>query len=308
MKSIRIHGYNEMPTINDVPIPDVAPDGVLIKVLAAALNPLDQLLVSGGAADFFPVTFPYTVGMDLAGVIERVGESVTQWKVGDPVIAWTAPWSGGALAEFISVPEVSCAALPPGLSPVQGCAIPTAASTAWHALFSIARVQSGETVLVHAGAGGVGSFAVQFARKAGARVIATATGNGVELVRRLGADQVIDYKSQDLVESLDYVDVVLDLVGGETQMKSFDVLRAGGRLVSTVTLPDQALAAARHVTADLLFVVQHMSRLSEVVDAVAQDGVEVVVDVAVPLSTFDAAWAKKSAGGARGKVVVSLQE
>ncbi|KPY26609.1 MULTISPECIES: alcohol dehydrogenase catalytic domain-containing protein [Pseudomonas syringae group] len=163
-----------------------------MRVQAAATNPLDQYVVAGAVAEYFPVSFPYTVASDFAGVVEHVGPLVTQWKVGDAVIAWNKSAAGGGLAEFAVVPAVSCVALPTALQAFEGAGIPTAASTAWHALFSMAQLKSGETVLIHGAADGVGAFAVRFACKIGANVVAITNGDAVALVRQLGAAQVID--------------------------------------------------------------------------------------------------------------------
>ena len=305
MKAIRFHAYKESPVIEDAPVPQITPDQVLVRVQAAALNPLDALLVSGLGAKFFSITFPHTLACDFAGVVERVGSSVTQWKAGDGVIVWADPAAGGGLAELAAVPASACVALPTNLSAVEGAGIPTAGSTAWHALFSAARLQTNETVLIHGAAGGVGTFAVQFAAKAGAQVIATASGEGVALVRSLGADQVIDYKSQDFKTAVSNVDVVLDLVGGDTQARSYDVMRKGGRLVSTALPPDPAIAQARGVSASMFYAKPFADRLASVVEAIHAQGVRVVIDRTVPFAAFNEAWARLTSRRARGKIVIA---
>ncbi|AIG01549.1 Alcohol dehydrogenase [Pseudomonas fluorescens] len=306
MKAIRINGYREVPTVHEMSIPSIKSDQVLVRVQAAALNPFDVFIASGQGSEVFPVTFPHTLGVDLAGVVARVGESVTQWEVGDEIVACADLSLGGALAEFVVLPADACVALPPDFSPTEGAAIPTAGSTAWHALFSVAHLLEGETILIHGGAGGVGSFAIQFAHKAGARVITTATGDGLALAKQLGADQVIDYKVEDFTAVVSNVDVVLDLIGGETQARSYDVLRSGGRLVSAVMPPNEHLAAERGVTASMLFIVSYRNRLNEVVQAVADQAVKVVLDQVSPFMDFEKAWSRQSSGHARGKIVVTL--
>lgn len=245
MKAVRIHGYQQAPKIEDIPTPEIGPDEVLIRVEAAALNPLDGKLQAGNMERFFPLTFPYTMGTDFAGTVERVGTSVSSWQPGNKVIARPDPTTGGAFAELAAVPSASCVALPPSVS------MTDAAGTAWKALFEAAGLEAGQTVLIHAG--GVGSFAVQFAHAAGARVFATASGDGVELVRSLGADRVIDYKAEDFASRVSDVDVVLDTIGGETQTRSFDVLRSGSYLISTVMPPDEATAKTRGVSASMVY-------------------------------------------------------
>ncbi|WP_122314289.1 NADP-dependent oxidoreductase [Pseudomonas cichorii] len=307
MKAIRIDAYNDVPAEKTVSVPVIAPDEILVRVQAAALNPLDALVVSGFAAQFFDIKLPLTLATDFSGTVEHVGSAVSQWQPGDKVIAWADAGTSGGLGEFAAVSASACVRWPQSLSAVEGAAIPTAAITAWHALFSGAGLKRGETVLIHAGAGGVGTFAVQFAHKAGARVIATASGDGLELVRRLGADQVIDYKAEDFTTAVSDVDVVLDLVGGETLSRSFKVLRKRGRLVSTVMPPDQAAAQVYGVTAGIFYAKPYADQLGELVTFIAENGVQVVIDRALPFAAFDAAWARQTSGRARGKVVLSIE-
>ncbi|MCC4607930.1 NADP-dependent oxidoreductase [Xanthomonas campestris pv. zinniae] len=306
MKAVRLHRFNDRPATEDIAVPDIASDQVLLRVHAAALNPLDALVVSGVARHFFDISLPITLGTDFVGVIERVGAAVTQWHPGDRVLVWTDAGSSGAVAEFAAVAATACVALPPGLSAAEGAAIPTAGITAWHALFSPARLKAGETVLIHAAAGGVGSFAVQFARKAGARVIATASGDGLDLVRHLGADEVIDYTAEDFTVIASNVDVVLDLVGGDTQTQSYAVLRAGGRLVSTAMPPDEATANAHGVLASMFYAKPYADRLDQLVASIVAQGVRVVIDSTASIDAFDQAWARLTSRKARGKIVVSL--
>lgn len=279
---------------------------VTVRVEAVGLNPLDALVASGVAQRFFDIALPITLGTDFVGVVESAGEAVSDVRIGDRVICWADAGTSGGLAEWAVVPASSCVALPPGMQSVEGACIPTAGITAWHALFSAGRLKSNETVLVHAAAGGVGTFAVQFAHLAGARVIATASGDGKELARRLGADDVIDHRSPGFLAPVSGVDVVLDLVGGETQSRSFGVLKRGGRLVSTVMPPDADLAASIGVEASIFYAKPYASRLGELVSYIAARHVEVVVDGVVPMASFHAAWARLTSRKARGKVVVSV--
>jgi NADPH:quinone reductase-like Zn-dependent oxidoreductase len=306
MKAVRIHNFGDVPRIEEAPTPDVGPNDVLVRVQAAALNPLDVLVVSGVGRHFFDIQLPITLATDFAGVIEQVGPAVTAWKAGDRVIAWAGASVSGGLADFAVVPASACTPLPNALSAVQGSAIPTAGITAWHALFSAAKLKAGETILIHAGAGGVGGFAVQFAHMAGARVIATASGDGLALARDLGADEVIDYQAQDFATAVSGVDVVLDLVGGETQVRSYPVLRPGGRLVSTTMPPDEAIAKAHGAEASIFYAKPYADRLGDLVAAIVENKVKVVIDRQTPLAAFDEAWARQTSGRARGKIVVSL--
>ncbi len=306
MKSVRIHGFDETAVIDDIPTPTIAADQVLVRIKAAALNPLDIGLMAGWAAEFFPITFPYMVGTDFTGVIEQIGDAVADFQPGDAVIVWADPLTGGALSDQAAVSAAQCVPLPSALSFEEGAAIPTAGSTAWHGLFSVGQLKAGETVLIHAAAGGVGTFAVQFAKQAGARVLATASGDGVELARSLGADEIVDYRQRDFAQAFADVDLVLDLVGDETQTRSYEVLKAGGRLISVKTPPDQTVAEAHGVTAAIFYAKPFASRLGEVVAAVAGDGVRTVVDMSVSLENFEEAIDRQTSGHARGKIIVSL--
>lgn len=173
-------------------------------------------------------------------------------------------------------------------------------------MFEVADLKKGQTILVHAGAGGVGSFAIQFARSAGARVIATASGDGIDIARRLGADQVIDRKAENFADEVSDLDVVLDTIGGETQQNSFGVLRAGGILVSTTSPPDEALPKAHGVKATFFPHMSDASRLAKVVESI-DSGAKILVDRTVPLASLGEAFAHQGSGHARGKIILVFQ-
>jgi len=313
MKAACIHEYGGSLVLEEVPVPEVGPDEVLVRVKAAALNPLDVQLHSGKMHGFFPLAFPYTLGTDLAGTVERAGASATRWRGGwglgagsEAVVARTDPTKGGALAEFAVVPAADLAAAPKGASLEEAAGLPTAAGTAWQALFEVADLQRGQTILVHAGAGGVGSFAIQLARVAGARVVATASSAGMELARQFGADQVIDYRSERFEDKLSDLDVVLDTVRDDTQQRSFGVLRPGGALVSTTAPPDEALAKAHKVSASFVFHKSDGSRLQKIVERIDAGTLKVLVDRTVPLEALDDAFRHQGSGRARGKIILSV--
>lgn len=306
MKAARIHAYGGLSgvVIEDVPVPEVGPDEVLIRVTAASLNPLDLKLIGGGLDAHFPLAFPYTLGSDLAGTVERAGPLAARWRPGDAVIARPDPVRGGAFAEFAVVSATQIAAAPVAVPAGTAAGLPTTAGTAWQALFETARLTAGQTVLVHAGAGGVGSAAVQLARVAGARVIATASAGKTELVRRLGADQVIDYRSEDFAAAVRDVDVVLDTIGGEIQQRSFAVLRPGGVLASIVSPPDEGLAKAHGVAAAFVFHRTDATRLALAAALCDAGSLTVVVDRELPLTALGAALDHLAAGHACGKVLL----
>lgn len=306
MKAIRIIGYKAEPVLEDITKPVPTSGQVLIRVRAAGLNPLDVKLQRGDMDQFFHLTFPYTLGTDLAGDIEQLGPDVEGWALGDQVVARTDPTAGGAFAEYALVP-VELLAKAPGTLPLKEAAgIPTAAGTAWQALFESAELAEGQKVLIHAGTGGVGSFAIQFAHSVGARVFATASGSGLDIVRLLGADRGIDYRCEDFVQKVADIDVVLDTMGGETQQRSFDVLRTGGHLLSTIMPPDETLAAAHNVTAGFVFHTSDGQRLARVSNAIDQYGLRILVDRTVPLTEFTPAFRHQASGRARGKIIITF--
>ncbi|WP_413756072.1 NADP-dependent oxidoreductase [Streptomyces sp. MMBL 11-3] len=303
MKALQYTAYGRGPVVGDVPEPVPGPGEVLVRVAGAALNPLDVKIGAGHVHEYFPITFPSTVGTDLAGTVERLGSGVTGWSVGDAVITRTDPTAGGAVAEYAAVPATGLVAAPTTIPLDVAAGLATAAATAWQAVTEIAELRSGQKVLVHAGAGGVGSFVIQLARRAGAHVVTTASGAAAELVRKLGADDVIDYTGVDFRTAVSDVDVVVDAVGGETEARSLDVLKPGGLLVSLPVPPDFERAAARGLRAEFLFHASDAERLAKVV-AVANEGFEIVVDRTVRLSGAADAFDHLARGHAKGKVIV----
>jgi NADPH:quinone reductase-like Zn-dependent oxidoreductase len=306
MRQIILSGYEQTPILQDVASPAPNDGEVLVHIRAAALNPLDVKLQRGQMHPYFPLAFPSAMGTDLAGTIEKTGSLTSRWRAGDRVMARLDPTKGGAFADYAIVPENQLALVPDSLNFNSAAGLPTAAGTAWQALVEMADLQADQTVLVHAGAGGVGSFAIPFARSLGARVIATASGDGVEIARDLGADQVIDYRSEEFSRKVADIDVVLDTIGGETQQRSFEVLRSGGKLLSTVSPPDQALAAAHKVDGGFVFHTSNAKRLSDLVKAVGAKGQSVLIDGVFPITSFAQAFERQASGRARGKIILSF--
>ena len=306
MREIILSAYEQNPVLQDAPLPEPADGEVLVRIVAAALNALDVKLQRGQVHAYFPLTFPSSMGTDLAGTVEKTGSLTSRWRAGDRVMARLDPTKGGAFAEYAIVPEDQLVLVPEGLHLNSAAGIPTVAATAWQALVETADLKSGQTVLVHAGTGGVGSFAIQFARGLGARVIATASGDGVEIARELGADQVVEYRSEDFTRTVSDVDVVLDTIGGETQQRSFDVLRTGGKLISVVAPPDEALAAAHKVIGAFVFHTSNAHRLSEVAKTIRAKNHSVLIDGVFAIRSFDDAFIRQASGRARGKIILSL--
>jgi len=306
MMAARLHAYGDlnMVKMEEVVVPPLGARDVLIRVAAASVNPLDVKLVGGSLAGYFPLTFPYVLGTDLAGTIEQVGAAVSGWKAGDKVIGRADPVAGGAFAPLTVLPATHIAAAPASLPLEEAAALPTTAGTAWQALFETADLQRGQTVLIHAGAGGVGSCAIQLAHAAGARIIATASAGNLGLLRDLGADQTIDYRAGDFAAGLHGIDVVLDTVGGETQQRSFAVLRRGGKLVSIVSPPDEATAGQYGIDAAFVFHQTDASRFNELAGLCAAGKLKPVIDRKMRLGDARDALSYVATGRARGKVLL----
>lgn len=244
------YGGPEVLEIADVPIPQVGPNGVLVRVHASSVNPVDWKLRQGLLSALWNLRFPVIWGCDLSGVVEQVGSAVTLFKPGDAVYGFkhgkVAKTYRGTYAEYVVVPENALARKPQRLSHEEAAAIPLAALTAWQALFGPGRLRPGQRVLVHAAAGGVGVFAVQIAKAVGAHVAGTAGAHNQEFLRQLGADVAIDYTREKIEDRLSGYDVVLDCVGRSMWAGSLRVLKRGGRLVTLLTpIPDQPAGKLR---------------------------------------------------------------
>lgn len=235
MKALRIHEYDGPLQLDEVQQPKAGAGQVVVRNQATSFNPIDPGRASGGMRQVFPLTFPWIPGGDISGTVESVGEGVTDFKAGDEVFGYSM--AGGAYAEFVAIATAALAIRPPALTVEQGAAVAIVGQTAIQAL-ELAKVRAGSTVLIHAGAGGVGSMAIQIAHKAGAHVITTARPEQQDALRRLGADRVIDFTHERFEEVLQLVDAVLDLVGGETLARSYGVVRRGGIIVTANQPPD----------------------------------------------------------------------
>jgi NADPH:quinone reductase-like Zn-dependent oxidoreductase len=254
MMAWRVHAFGppDVMTFERISRPQPGPGEVLVKVKAAGVGPWDGWIRAGQGAQ--PEPLPLTPGSDLAGDVVAVGPGVSRPLVGEPVYGVTNSHFIGAYAEYALASAAMIARKPASLSYIEAAGVPVVAVTARQALFDHARLTAGQTVVIHGGAGAVGAYAVQFARRAGLHVIATASADDAALVRELGADTVIDYKTGRFEDKVRDADAVIDLVGGDTQKRSFQVLRRGGKLISAVSEPDQALAQKQGVDASFFLV------------------------------------------------------
>ncbi len=306
MKASRIHsfGSSDVLTLEETPRPEPADGQVLIKVYAAGVNPVDWKIRSGTfkKAD---IHLPLTLGRDVSGVIEAVGRGVAGFKPGDEVYAFLGSHSGG-YAEYALAEEREVAPKPASLDHVHAAAVPLAATTAWQALFDHGNLQPGQRVLIHGAAGGVGHYALQFAKAKGATVLVTGRSEDFDLLRSLGADEVIDYRRARFEDRARDVDLVLDLVGGETQERSWDCLKDGGTLISTLEQPSLEKAEAHHAKAEAFVAQPKAEQLREITDLIEQGKVKVVIEETFPLEEAKQAHDAIERRHTQGKIVLTV--
>jgi len=303
MKAIQINNYGETPTVHTVPDPVVAPGQVVVRIRAASFNPVDSKMASGNMRQIFPLAFPWTPGVDFSGVVESLGEGVDAFRVGDEVFGYTM--GGGGYAEKIAVPAESIALKPRTVSHVEATSLAAVAQTATQAL-DAAHLQSGQTILIQGAAGGVGSAAVQLAHARGARVIATASADTFDYVAALGADQVIDYKATPFESVVSNIDVVLDGVGGETQQRSYAVLKPGGYLIALTQPPSPEEAAKHNVHASMLQTQSTGATLKTLAAQIDSGDIKPTVGKTYPITEVAQAWQEWPTLHLPGKLVSDL--
>jgi NADPH:quinone reductase-like Zn-dependent oxidoreductase len=279
---VREFGPPEIMKFERVPRPEPRAGEVLVKVKAAGVGPWDGWIRAGKSA--LPQPLPLTLGSDLSGEIVAVGPDVAELAVGDQVYGVTNPQFVGAYAEYAVASAGMVSTKPTSLTHVEAASVPVVAVTAWQALFDHAQLKAGQTVVIHGAAGNVGSYAVQLARQAGVQTIATVSTGDISAARDLGANTVIDYRTQRFEEVVRDADAVIDLVGGETQTRSFQVLRRGGRLVSAVSHPDQDLATRYGVDANFFLVNVTNQYLREIARLVDDGKLRTKVGAVLPLA------------------------
>ena len=308
MLAWRVHEFGppDVMKFEQVVRPNPGLGEVLVKVEAAGVGPWDGWIRAGKSA--LPQPLPLTLGSDLSGEIVAVGPDVSDLRRGDQVYGVTNPRFVGAYAEYAVASAAMVSSKPTRLTHIEAASVPVIAVTAWQGLFDQAGLKAGQTVLIHGAAGNVGAYAVQLARRAGVRTIATVATDDVTFVRELGADTVIDFQTHRFEEALHDVDAVLDLVGGETQERSFQVLRRGGKLISAVSAPDQRLAKAHGVSAAFFLVNVTSQHLAEVAGLIDSGKLRTRVGAVLPLA--EAREAHLMLEGARpqpkGKIVLSV--
>lgn len=333
MKALTFKRYGKSPDIgfSEVPRPSLRDDEMLVEVRAVGLNPIDNMITTGMFKPVLKFQLPATMGSDLAGVVREVGRRVTRFKPGDAVFASLFDLGTGSLAEFAVVPERVAAPKPTNLDFVQAAAVPMVGLTAWQAMKERAGVRTGQRVFIPAGAGGIGSIAIQLAKYFGAHVGTTTSTGNVPLVRELGADEVIDYKQQDFEKTLRDYDMALGTLRDEEIEKAIGILKPGGRLVSLVGPLDAAfakarglnfllkfvfglmsrkvmrLAARRQVSYSFLFVRPDGAQLSQIGQLLQAGSVRPVIDKVYPFAQAREALAYLAQGRSKGKVVVQIK-
>ena len=325
------YGRLDQITFADIPKPAPGPDEILVQVHAAGLNPVDNKIREGQMKSILRLQLPATLGSDLAGVVLEVGHRVTRFKPGDAVFASIFGQRSGALAELAVVPENAAALKPANLDFVQAASIPMVGLTSWQALKERAQIQRGQKVFIPAGAGGIGTFAIQLAKYLGAEVATSTSAGNADLVRSLGADEVIDYHTQKFEEVLRDYDAVLGTIPGESLEKSFQILKPKGAVVSLVGPPDAAFGRTRGMNSLVLFVLWLLSRkvhrlakkwdvgysflfahpdggqLAEIGELLEAKTMRPVIDKVFPFDQAKEALAYLEKGRAKGKVVVQVR-
>ena len=307
MKAIRFHesGGPEVLRLEDVPRPQPKAGEVLVKVHAAGVNPVDWKIRQNAGKGFGP-PLPQVPGFDIAGVVEVVGAGVERFKAGESVFGYLSLQRGGAYAQYAIALESELAPKPEKLSFTEAAGVPLAALTAWQALVDTADLQAEQAVLIHAAAGGVGHFAVQIAKERGAHVIATASQKNHEFLKRIGADEVIDYTSQRFEEVVQGVDVVLDAIGGDTQTRSLGALAPGGILVSIVGGPPRAELEKRNVRGVGILVKPDGKQLEQIAKLAESGALRPEISAVLPLAEAAKAQELSEGGHTRGKIVLEV--
>lgn len=309
MKAVRIHAYGDTSALHyeDVPRPTAAANEILIRVIATTANPFDCAARAGYLMGWYPYELPIILGLDVSGVVEAVGADVKEFAPGDEVFARADPAKNGAYAEYIALSASEAAHKPASLDHFQAAALPHVGFTAWRALIEAGGLTAGQTVLVHAAAGGVGSMAVQLAKWRGATVIGTASATNLEFIRELGADVAIDYTATPFESVVQEVDLVLDTVGGNTQERSWGVLKPGGMLVSIVQAPSEETAVAHGVRQAFAPSFPPAGETLRILSSLVASGdIKPIVSAVMPLSDVQKAHSRSETRHVRGKIVLEV--
>ncbi|MFD1413678.1 NADP-dependent oxidoreductase [Oceanobacillus jeddahense] len=312
MKAIIIDQYGDADQLkekDEIPIPEIKDNQVLVEMHATSINPIDWKLREGYLQEGLPFEFPIILGWDAAGVIKQIGKNVTAFQVGDEVFARPDLTPNGTYAAYTAVDEELLAMKPKNISFEEAAAVPLAGLTAWQCLVNFSEIKEGEKVLIHAGSGGVGSMAIQIAKSFGAYVASTASGKNETFLKELGVDHCINYKEEDFEDVLQDYDIVVDTLGGEILNKSFQVLKEGGRLVSIAGKPDEKLAKQKGVKAGSLWLEPDGKELAELGKLMEDGKLKPYIGHTFPLTEngLKEAHRLSETHHAKGKIVIQIK-
>lgn len=333
MKALTFKRYGKSPDIGfaQVPRPQLKPDELLVEVYAAGINPIDNMIPTGMFKPVLHFQLPATLGSDLAGVVTQVGSRVTRFKPGDAIFASIFDLGIGSIAEFAVVPEQAASLKPANLDFVQAASIPMVGLTSWQVLRERLNLRAGQKIFIPAGSGGIGSFTIQLAKVFGAKVGTTTSTGNIELVRSLGADEIVDYKQHEFEQVLRNYDAVLGTIKGDAIEKAVDILKPGGKIVSIVGPLDAAFARAKQLNVVLRFVFGLMSRkimrlankrdvtyafhfvrpegsqLGEIGKLLEAEQIKPVIDKVFAFDRAKEALDYLAQGRAKGKVVINMK-
>ena len=307
MKAVAYQNYNSNIEIIEVAKPELKDRSVLIEVHAASINPIDNILHAGYLHQMLELNFPHIMGYDVSGAVVEVGKDVRSVKVGDEVFARPNQEDAGSIAEFACVHENELAIKPKNMSHIDAASVPLAGLTAWQALVTKGEIKRGDKVLIHAGSGGVGTFAIQIAKYFGGMVTTTTSSKNTDLVKSLGADLAIDYTTQSFEDELSDYDLVIDAVGGDTLTNSFKVLKKGGRLISIKGQDTENLAKDYGVNFEWFFMSPDGEMLTELATLISQGTIKTVIDSTYPMEQAPKAFEILAKGRAKGKIVITMK-
>lgn len=310
MKAVQITSFGKPDVIHitDVPVPMVTPNHVLVQVHAASINAVDWKISTGAYAKMMPVTFPFTLGGDFSGVVTEVPEGVSEFAVGDEVYgnAIATSTGSGSMAEYVNAPTKSMSKKPTDADWVQAAALPLVGVSALQALVEEMHLSAGQKILIHGGAGGIGSTAIQLARHVGAYVITTASGDDMDFVKSLGADEVIDYHTQKFEDMVKDIDCVYDTVGGETAEKSLGILKKGGIIVSMLGQPNPEKAKELGIQSIGQQTRSTTDRLMQLTKLVDEGAIKIQIDKVYPIDKAREAFVYQEDVHPKGKVVIQI--
>ena len=307
MKAAIIKDYERQVEISEVEVPELSEDSVMIEVHAASINPIDNIVRAGYMKDLIKISFPYVMGYDVSGVVTEVGAKVSKFKIGDEVYSRPNQMDSGSISEYNVVKEDELALKPSRLTHEETASIPLAGLTAYQALTTKGNLQKGQKVLIHAGSGGVGTFAIQLAKHLGAEVAVTTSRPNFELVKKLGADIMIDYKTQNFEEELSGYDLVLDAMGGDIMKNSFKILKKGGSIVSIKGQEPEGLAKKYDVNFEAFFMWPSGDMLADLTKLVDEGVLETTIDRSYSFDKVQEAYDYLQTGHAKGKVVIKIR-